>query len=151
MTYYGSTYGWREKSTYAHAGHLIHESTDIFTNHIVFTVFLKRWLLTASVWIGCTANNMADTKLEISGRNMEHILKQTIYLLTFGKLILLENIMFCLLSTQTKHTQKLLWYVRTLFTVVACPVCFCFHADGKISLTRCYTGQVKQTRKCRPP
>jgi hypothetical protein len=31
--------------------------------------------VTASVWIGCTANNMAATKLDSSGRNIEHILK----------------------------------------------------------------------------
>jgi len=33
-------------------------------------------LLTASVWIGWTANSIDATKLDISGRNKEHILKQ---------------------------------------------------------------------------
>lgn len=32
--------------------------------------------LTASVWIGCTANSIAAIKLATSGKNMEHILQQ---------------------------------------------------------------------------
>jgi hypothetical protein len=39
-------------------------------------VLQKTILLTASVWIGWTANSIAAIKLDISGRNKEHILKQ---------------------------------------------------------------------------
>lgn len=78
---------------------------------LIFLIIRKQ--LTASVWMGWTENSIAATKLDSSGRNMEHILKKILYCnIYYFKRNFIVNFVYLVYLDKP---LKLVWFLRSFF------------------------------------